>query len=74
MQNSNSISVLQTAYEPGHMEACMNLIEKLHYNVNSEIPSNGLTLFLVSEFNLSQLVSICLEHLAIFDRKRKYNN
>ncbi|WAQ93554.1 hypothetical protein MAR_006025, partial [Mya arenaria] len=36
----------RTAYEPGHKEACMNLIERLYYNVNSKIPSNGLTLFL----------------------------
>lgn len=40
----------QTAYEPGHAETVINIIEKLHYDVNSVIPSNGLTLFLVCKF------------------------
>ncbi|XP_052811018.1 ankyrin repeat and death domain-containing protein 1A-like [Mya arenaria] len=42
----NVFDLAKTAYEPGHKEACMNLIERLYYNVNSKIPSNGLTLFL----------------------------
>ncbi|KAK3580577.1 hypothetical protein CHS0354_002671 [Potamilus streckersoni] len=36
----------KTAYEPGHKEAVMHLVEKLHYDVNFAMPSNGLTLFL----------------------------
>ncbi|KAL3831623.1 hypothetical protein ACJMK2_023356 [Sinanodonta woodiana] len=38
----------KTAYEPGHTEAVMHLVEKLHYDVNFAMPSNGLTLFLCS--------------------------
>ena len=46
------INIFQTAYEPGHTEAVINIVEKLHYDVNSAIPSNGLTLFLVNIFFL----------------------
>ena len=46
------INIFQTAYEPGHTEAVIDIVEKLHYDVNSAIPSNGLTLFLVNIFFL----------------------
>ncbi|XP_052248805.1 uncharacterized protein LOC127856553 isoform X2 [Dreissena polymorpha] len=42
----NVFDLAKTAYEPGHSEACVSLIERLHYDVNSVIPSTGLTLFL----------------------------
>ncbi|XP_045169176.2 ankyrin-3-like isoform X2 [Mercenaria mercenaria] len=44
--NWSVFDLAKTAYEPGHAQAAINVIEKLHYDVNSVIPSNGLTLFL----------------------------
>lgn len=37
----------QTAYEAGHSEAVMKLVEKYDYEVNFLMPSSGLSLFLV---------------------------
>ena len=49
----------QTAYEPGHTEAVIDIVEKLHYDVNSAIPSNGLTLFLVIIMPLDTWKPLC---------------
>ena len=37
----------QTAYEEGHTEAVIRLVEKNGYDVNYVMPSSGLSLFLV---------------------------
>ena len=47
-------------YEPGHTEAVLNIVEKLHYDVNSVIPSNGLTLFMV-RFRLTPALALIID-------------
>ncbi|XP_036362253.1 ankyrin-1 isoform X2 [Octopus sinensis] len=41
----NIYDLCKTAYRPGHTEAVIDLIERLHYDINAPLPSNGLTLF-----------------------------
>ncbi|XP_041367614.1 protein VAPYRIN-like [Gigantopelta aegis] len=42
----NIFDLVKTAYETGHTEESIRLIEKLNYDVNDRLPSSGLTLFL----------------------------
>nr|AIE16097.1 sex determining protein Fem-1 like protein [Pinctada margaritifera] len=42
----NIFDLAKTAYEPGHKQLVIRLLEKYHYDVNYKMPSSGLTLFL----------------------------
>ncbi|XP_074659171.1 uncharacterized protein LOC141911949 [Tubulanus polymorphus] len=44
----NVFDLAKTAYEKGHAEAVIRLVNKLQYDVNYAIPTSGLTLFLCS--------------------------
>ena len=52
--------IFQTAYEEGHTEAVIRLVEKYGYDVNYVMPSSGLSLFLVC-LNLIINYSTCLK-------------
>lgn len=46
--NWNVFDLAKTAYEEGHTEAVIRLVEKYAYDVNYVMPSSGLSLFLCS--------------------------
>ncbi|XP_063419726.1 26S proteasome non-ATPase regulatory subunit 10-like [Mytilus trossulus] len=46
--NWNVFDLAKSAYEPGHTEAVISLVEKYGYDVNYVMPSGGLSLFLCS--------------------------
>ncbi|CAC5391732.1 unnamed protein product [Mytilus coruscus] len=46
--NWNVFDLAKSAYEPGHTEAVIALVEKYGYDVNYVMPSSGLSLFLCS--------------------------
>lgn len=46
MYDTSVFDLAKTAYEPGHTEAVVKLVEHYGYNINYVMPTNGLSLFL----------------------------
>ena len=65
------INNFQTAYEPGHTDAVIDIVQRHHYDVNMILPYNGLTLFMVWYFHRFEIHSESNIELSSFELFRQ---